>query len=278
MSKIYPSPKELILDVSKSFLGPKAKKIESPVWQGIKNETPMIEVFDNYFRVMIPQTHDKLLKDCEPDLPWAPDHFDERVSRLATNPGNTFHYWPYYREDSYRNGIFSHTYQERFWPNSAKKEGSKIHSFNGDSILLIENEDLQGIRFPYGDLDDVVEHLYKNPNSRQAYFPIWFPEDTGVIHGGRVPCSIGYLFSYRDGYLHMSYDLRSCDLIRHFKNDVYFACRLGAWFLNELKKKPKINLDWSKVQLGILSFHITSFHIFESDLMELKKRITNLNK
>lgn len=277
MSKIYPGPKKLLQDSAKAFLGPTAKKIESPIWQGINNQTPMIEIFDNYFRVVIPRTLEDLEKECDPDLPWAADHFDERVSRLATNPGNTFKYWPYYREDSYRNEIFTHTYQERFWPNGSRKNGLRISNFKADSILEMDNE-IQGIRFPYGDLDDVVNHLHDNPNSRQAYFPIWFPEDTGVVHGGRVPCSLGYLFSYRDGFLHVSYDLRSCDFIRHFKNDLYFACRLAAWVRMELIKKPKKNIDWSKVELGILSLHITSFHIFESDLFELKKRINNLNK
>ena len=268
MNKIFPGPSKLIEECGKAFFGPRAKKIKSPVWQGIKNITPMIELFDNSYRMNLINDLEELKKECDPDLPWADDHFDERVGRSSTNPGHTFKYWPYYREDSYRDGIFTHTYQERFWP----KYAAYNHNMTDEHMKNIVRP-VKGIRFEYGDLDDVVNHLFDNPDSRQAYFPIWFPEDTGVNHKGRVPCSLGYLFSYRDGFLHISYDLRSCDYIRHFRNDVYFVNRLGLWFLNELRSRPQENIDWNKVKLGFLSLHITSFHIFESDKYELNKRL-----
>ena len=66
----------------------------------------------------------------------------------------------------------------------------------------------------YGDLDDVVTLLTNDPLTRQAFLPMWFPEDTGVVHGTRVPCSLGYHFMQRDGRLSITYYIRSCDIVR----------------------------------------------------------------
>lgn len=279
-NKIYPSADFAIRDLGLSLIGPEATTREPNRWQGLPIDQSMIEVFDTFFRVRMPQTPSGALTDCDPDMPWAEEHFKERIYGdpkakedpqfehfgRPTNPGVTFKDWPYYKEGSYREGgIFSHTYQERFWP------------FNDDMSRKT------GLRYSLGCFQDVVNHLYEHPDSRQAYFPIWFPEDTGVRHKGRVPCSLGYLFSFRDGYLHLSYDLRSCDYIRHFKNDIYFAIRLAQEFLRRMKIREANSktvdpngISWSKVCLGTLTFHITSLHIFESDQYELNKRLKKL--
>jgi len=257
MTKTYPDIKTLIHHAGASLLGPQAKTIPPGKWQGLDVTYNMIEVFDNTFRVNIPETVEDLEQQCNPDLPWAYEHFKERVSGKPTNPGDTYKDWPYYKEDKYReSGQFTHTYQERIWPKEA-----------GNSYKINE-----GIRYEYGDLQDVLNHLAENPGTRQAFLPIWFPEDTGVVHKGRVPRTLGYLFSYRHGYLHMTYYLRSCDYIRHFRNDIYMACMLLYWVLKNLKimESP---VNWSKVKPGRLKIDIESLHIFEPDTLELKKRI-----
>jgi hypothetical protein len=265
-NKIYPTAREAIMDLCLSLKGPSAIFRTPKIWQSLelKKGVRMIEVLDNFLRINMSEDLDLLIESCKPDLPWADKHFSERLygfptkGRIAfskkgvpTNPGNTFLEWPYYKEDKYReNGFFSHTYQERFWP-----------------------ENINGIRYPYGNFQDVVNQLAKDPDTRQAYFPIWFPEDTGAKHGDRVPCSLGYLFYYRSGYLHLSYDLRSCDPVRHLCNDVYFAMRLAKEVLTRLRESGGSTIDWNKVHLGNLSLHITSLHIFESDLLALNKKI-----
>jgi thymidylate synthase len=88
---------------------------------------------------------------------------------------------------------------------------------------------IQGIRYEYGDLDDVVNLLYEHPFTRQATFPIFFPEDTGAVHGGRIPCTLHYHFLRRGDSLHLWYAIRSCDAVRHFRDDVYMATRLCQW-------------------------------------------------
>ena len=186
--------------------------------------------------------------DCVPaDMPWAEDHFQERVGGKPVNPGATHHYWPYHGMSAQlhlRNGgtIYDHNYMERFWPKEAGWDSSKavIPHF--------------GIRFPYGDLEDVVQLLIREPSTRQAFLPVWFPEDTGATEGQRVPCTLGYHFLARAGKLSMTYYLRSCEIYRHFTNDVYLAARLLQWVAARTQMVP-----------DQLTMQISSFHGFVGD-------------
>jgi thymidylate synthase len=141
---------------------------------------------------------------------------------------------------------------ERFWPKYANQE-----------LKRVVPRPHQGIRYSYGDLNDIISHLAKHPLSRQAYLPIWFPEDTGVHHGERVPCTLGYHFIQRDGYLHTIYYIRSCDVVRHFQDDIYLAVRLTIWLLEKLRE---VDPEWKKVLPGFFTMHITSLHAFKNDM------------
>lgn len=230
--------------------------VETEQWQSVemeKGEPRKIthELTNVSFAYRIPRTLAQLRADVEPNLPWADYHFLERVSRKPLNPGEQYKNWPYYYHDPHQEstfragGKFSHTYMERFWPPA-----------------------IMGIRYTYGSLDHVIDLLLKDPHTRQAYFPIWFPEDTGTAHGERVPCSLGYHFLMRDNQLNITYFIRSCDYLRHFQDDVYLACRLLMWVLGELRGEgPK---DWDMVGPGNLIMHITSLHVFEGELYKLK--------
>ena len=122
----------------------------------------------------------------------------------------------------------------------------------------------RGIRFTYGDLQDVVELLQMSPLTRQAYLPVWFPEDTGAHHGERVPCTLGYHFIIRGGALHIIYYIRSCDFLRHFRDDVYMAARLALWVYDRVG---------AALKMGNLTMHITSLHVFEADMPVLRSRL-----
>lgn len=196
----------------------------------------------------------------KPNLPWAEDHIQERVSGIPHNPPPSNEWWPYARNGNAEfkaDEMFSHTYPERFWPKHA---GS--WQFRGGS-------DPQGIRYDYGDLGDVVDLLERDPYTRQAYLPVWFPEDTGAHHGERVPCTLGYQFFIREGHLSIVYYIRSCDFMRHFRDDVYMAIRLAHWVLNQLRHRSE-KLQWLK--LGTLTMHIGSFHIFAGDIPILQAK------
>jgi thymidylate synthase len=117
-----------------------------------------------------------------------------------------------------------------------------------------------GVRYEFGDLQDVVNLLNKSLHTRQAFLPIWFPEDTGVVHGERVPCTLGYHFLVREDLLNIVYYIRSCDFLRHFPDDVYMACRLAQWVADKLP-----------VDVGSMVMHISSLHIFEGDMPRMEQ-------
>lgn len=203
-----------------------------------------------------------------PNLPWADDHFErDRVSGEPLNPGYTWEQWPYaHKANEFRDGEgqFNHTYAERYWPRHAGQ--TKEGSYESRTASRPWRGEHDGIRYRYGDLKDVVKLLVKNPLTRNAYLPVWFPEDTGVVHGGRTPCSIGYLFRMRNNRLSIFYDIRSCDLLRHFKDDVYLTIRLLLWVLQECRKRDE---QWNKVEPGDFTMHIGSFHVFVNDVPHL---------
>lgn len=192
-------------------------------------------------------------EDIKPNLPWADNHFEERVCGEPLNPGEQWKHWPWGNSaNNFRDleGKFNHNYMERYWPKHAGQEPPDLWM----------NE---GIRFNYGDLNDLIKLLRNEPHTRQAYLPIFFPEDTGAVHGERVPCSLGYHFIKRDGLLHINYYLRSCEVYRHFRDDCYLTVRLLLWVLDELRK---LDPSWSDVKPGTYSMYMTSFHCFVNDM------------
>lgn len=211
----------------------------------------------------LPQSAMVLADQTGAHLPWAEDHLQERVGGEPLNPAPSEAWWPFASKKDgttntdHRMGVeFSHTYPERIWP---KRAGD----LNSPTSL-----DHLGVRFAYGDLQDVVNLLIKQPGTRQAFLPIWFPEDTGVVHGERVPCTLGYHFMIRNGELQITYYMRSCDLIRHFQDDVYMAGRLAQWVRDELNN----HLHNRAYDVGELVMHIVSLHCFAGDIDMMTKR------
>jgi hypothetical protein len=201
-----------------------------------------------------------------PNLPWADDHFAERVSGKPLNPPPSWAWWPWAQSAAKHrdpNEKFNHSYPERFWPKKAH--------LNWNDPMGIGDCALSGIHQEYGDLDDVVMLLRKDPQTRQAFFPIFFPEDTGVGDGGRKPCTLGYQFLRRGAQLHVVYSMRSCDLVRHYSDDVYLTVRLLLWVLEQC--------GWTDVKPGTFVMHMTSLHIFANDLTALQsEQSANLMK
>ena len=240
--------------------------VHTEKWQGMditeKPEFRMWELLNYSFSATIPNDIEILKQEVKPNIPWAEDHFLERVAGEPINPGNEYKNWPSYKNksnDKFRieEEKFSHTYMERIWGNYASSEGKK-----GDILN-------HGIRYDYGDLGDVLDLLEKEPFTRQAFLPIWFPEDTGVKFGGRVPCTIGYHFIRRHNWLHVVYYIRSCDFLRHFRDDVYLCSRKVMWIIDRLKERDPEK--WNNVVPGTITMHITSLHIFEGEKFLLTK-------
>lgn len=245
----------------------KAPPVNVGEWQSQAIQTPMRELLHVTFEWNMPDYAEEAALVTGARMPWAEDHFLERVGGEPLNPAPSEAWWPFASKkandtnhDHKSEGeAFSHTYPERMWPKFAND-----HNY-WDSFKPGDRDDAVphwGIRFEYGDLNDVVNQLSKSPNTRQAYLPIWFPEDTGAVHGKRVPCTLGYHFIIRDGVLDVSYFMRSTDLLRHFQDDIYLAVRLSQWVVDQLREdKPYFPL-----RIGKLIFHTANMHIFDQDV------------
>ena len=354
----------MAIERTRAYLVHNGQRVDTGHWQGVTTEgRPDLEtreLLGMSFECQVDISLDGLSHQIQPNLPWADDHFEERVSRVPSNPGEQYKNWPWWRgqataleevimpelraedwaylaalidgdgsislkhkwhprikitqkdreylsrqytkfqvgtvRDVEQPGAghliwrisaieevrwvllnclpfldlkkptaeqalamlqhsptarklptasrFTHTYQERYWPAG------------------------RGIRYDYGDLDDVVALLLRQPYTRQAWLPIFFPEDTGAVHRGRIPCTLGYQFMLRDDRLHMWYVIRSCDYVRHFRDDLYLSARLLLWVLNELQEAELQNdaeQVWVDVKPGIFHFHAFSLHYHLGD-------------
>lgn len=250
--------------VRQDFLA-RGRTIDRQEWQAMRDDRPQTKTFECHNVIIQTQIPDFLTDwqdEVVPNLPWAEDHFQERVSGNPLNPGKEYKNWPWYEqgvEEHKPEGQFSHTYMERFWPRYAPI----------DSVAWEDMEPNFGIRYAYGDLDDVVDLLQKRPYTRQAYLPIWFPEDLSAATAlsQRVPCTLGYHFQAmpssnpeETSILDMFYPMRSCDYFRYLRDDTYLAGRLLQWVSEKVKMRP-----------GKLTMHIANLHIFNDEVERLKE-------
>lgn len=271
--KVYNDFSTAIASVTSSLLT-RSHKVQPNNWQSMdvsqRKEAEMLEILNPSFQVpMKGDSLDFYRRAIKPNLPWADRHFElERVSGEPINPGETWREWPWgLSADKFRTEgeQYSHSYAERYWPKYAGQTP------DGKLPIVGDLTHLQGTRFPYGDLDDVVDRLIADPLTRQAVLSVWHPEDQ--YNGGqRVPCSLFYHFIYRHGFLHVVYTIRSCDALRHFRDDVYLTVRLLLWVLEQLQNRdPK---TWGDVHPGTFTMLITSFHCFVGDRAKLTESIT----
>lgn len=201
-------------------------------------------------------------KHFQPSLPWADIHFLERISGYPLNPTPSHLMWANHTSDHLDpSGKFSHTYPERYWYSKCVKEG---------------------YRYSNGDLNDVISILSKDFTTRQAYLPIYLPEDLKAsLDNQRVPCTLGYHFTLRQGfyyqniyYLDIAYFMRSTDILRHLNNDLYLTWKLAKYIIEKLKDHD----SKKEFSLGQFSFFTSNLHCFEDDLYTLNKRIEKLEE
>lgn len=232
--------------------------VDTGQWQS-QDDVPMTQTRELTFvrfDLDVPSTAIELAADVEPNLPWAEDHFLERVSGFAYNPPPSAASWPFaqagHEDHTDDHGRFSHTYPERLWPY-----GMNPSAPNDYLALTLHNTAAIG---ELGDLDNLVRLLQDHRHTRQAFIPIWWPCDGMMAGALRVPCTIGYHFMIRDDRLHCHYFMRSCDMLRHLRDDIYMAGRLMQWISEQLPHTTP----------GRLTMNCTSMHVFEGDMQLFK--------
>lgn len=245
-------------------------------WQAQEVNATMCEFLHYQFRMALTAGTDidEWQKLINANYPWAEDHFKERVCGWPLNPGIEWANWPWANKaDKSRSkgGMFNHNYMERFWPKFADAYHPTTTPQEFEEWMTdVGQEPMMGLRHEYGDLGEMIQMLAEEPSTRQAYLPIWFPEDTSYANKGRKPCTLGYHFILRNGRLDITYHIRSCDFYRHFDDDVYMAVRLAIHVLQSCRIiNPNV---WNHVQLGELVMNITSLHMFLSDYQLMFKQ------
>ncbi len=248
--KINEAISQCMIDLSDNGVAYKSNK-----WQAIDSPDSLFEIIDIHLKIKIPESISELGVLCNADLPWAENHFQERISGNPANPGFEYQNWPYYKPNKHNSsfraegeGYFSHTYMERFWPD----------------ISIIGTGKM---KYRYGNFQDLLDRLISDPYTRQAYFAIWHPNDQSN-NNVRLPCTIGYQILIREGKLNILYTIRSCDIFRHFKNDIYMTMRLAQYIRDVLIAKGVFD----KLEVGNMGMYIGSLHCFNTEkrLLEIK--------
>ncbi|RPH72698.1 MAG: hypothetical protein EHM78_02005 [Myxococcaceae bacterium] len=251
----------------------KAPPVKTERWQGVPVNTDTFELQD--VNVSVPLHGGEGLEHWRQDTncnrPWADDHFLERVGGEPLNPGTQWAKWPWgLSAAKFKTERFNHTYMERLWPKFARRtdDGVLPKPPAGEYGLrkwpAVDNRPKYGIAHGYGDLQDLIDLLAREPHTRQAYIPLFFPEDTGLSDGGRKVCTLGYQIMVRDKRAMIWYPLRSCDLIRHYNDDCYLAVRLLLWVIEQCRRlNPQV---WNEIVPWTYSMHMTSLHVFKNDM------------
>lgn len=105
-------------------------------------------------------------------------------------------------------------------------------------------------------IEKIIEELKVHPSSRQLWLPVWDRRTDEDRRGSRrVPCSLGYQFLNRNGYLHVTYIMRSCDFATHYANDVALACALNEHIA-----------DATGLKRGTFNHFVGSLHVYRKDV------------
>ena len=168
-----------------------------------------------------PTDEDILIKG---DEKWAYDDFAERISGMKYNPGKAWKeresVWKEFLDSK---GKFSYTYSERI----------------------------------ASQLEKIIKMLESNEHARNAIVSIWDREIDQDRIGGkkRVPCSMYYQFLIRNNKVHLIYNIRSNDVITHWRFDVWMAIKMQKHVAEKLGKGT-----------GDFYQFIGSLHAYEKDL------------
>ena len=200
---------------------------------GNREEMATLELQNYIYTVTEP-----CLEHLKPVQPWADAEFIERTAPAdpaGMNPGDA---WKLRREvwDEFiqPDGKFGYTYSERLngtFPNEETLE-------------------------PDSQLNQMLDGIGNDPDSRQLYMSVWHPMDLAYIGGKRrVPCTLGYLFQVRRGKVNITYLQRSADFATHLQNDMYLACRM-----------QHLVAERSGYAVGNYTHWFGSLHVFKKDV------------
>lgn len=205
---------EIKRDLSENGVTIKTKSMQNKIIDG--NPMFITKEIQNYSYVLLNAKSSEITNVSQP---WADAEFKERISKEDLNPGEAYKLRADVWDEFLVDGKMSYTYNGRYNRNNQ--------------------------------LEKLIKAFKNDPNTRQGWLSVWDPnEDIDKLGGvGRVPCTLGYHFQYRNGKLNMHNVMRSCDLYTHFCNDVYLGIKLLEFVAKEL------SFEVGSYQQTIFSLH-----------------------
>lgn len=175
------------------------------------------------------------MEDLNPTQPWADREWRERLAGILGRPLNPGHAW------EARPDLWEPLLEQR--ADDPMREENRAFSYTYSE------------RFAIAEVGAAVEALEQNLYSRQVWIPIWHSIDNSRLGKRRVPCSLGYQISYRQGALNIAYHMRSSDFKTHFDNDIWMALQLLKHFSDHLSQPT-----------GTFTHKIGSLHVYASEV------------
>jgi len=221
--RIYENMKQALSEVQRDLsemgVEVKTKSMQDKIIEG--NDDFVTKEIQAY-QFCVLNTADK--DDTVENLDWCKAEFTERISNKGLNPGEAW---------KLRKSVW-----EEFLHGNPKKFGYTY------------SERMKG------QVEDVIRVLKNDIESRQAIIQIYDQNIDNKNRGGkvRIPCSISYHFMYREGKLDMIYNMRSCDIFTHFRNDIWMACKLKDYIAEKLGVKS-----------GKFFMFVSSLHAYKKD-------------
>lgn len=206
------------------------KSYQNKIIEG-KDEFKTKEINNYHYRLVdLPDAENLFTFSTPESKVWVTDEFLERISNDFVNPGEAWRI----RQDE--------------WEEFLNEKGEMDYTYN---------ERLKG-------LDLVIAELIRNPDTRQAWLPIFERKDLQSFGGKkRVPCSLGYNFSVRNGQLNLTYVQRSADFVKHLGNDILLAHLMMQHVAHAVG-----------AEVGYLDHFIFSLHCYKRDWGTLEKGIS----
>lgn len=106
--------------------------------------------------------------------------------------------------------------------------------------------------------ENIIKILSTKLNTRQAVIQILEPQDL-LVSTEDLPCTISLQFLVREEKLHMFTSMRSNDMFKGFAHDVFSFTMLQEIIARILK-----------LELGSYNHFVSSFHLYEEDIMKAK--------
>lgn len=137
-------------------------------------------------------------------------------------------------------------------------DGQKLDGCYGTRINFCQST--AGLISSVNQIDEVVNKLKKDPDSRQAVVAIYSKEDLIGAGGLNTPCTMTLQFLLRGGNLHTIVNMRSSDVVKGLTYDVFVFTMVQEYVARQLQ-----------VPLGHYYHNAGSLHLYETDLDLLSK-------